>query len=70
MQNQNLEPLTMTVTEVAAALKISRGLAYAAAREGTLPTLRVGRRLLVSRQALQLLLERPERLQTVKSRNK
>lgn len=65
MENNSL---TMTVDEAARALKISRGLAYAAARDGTIPTIRVGRRLLVSRQALQLLLERPERLQTVKSK--
>lgn len=56
------ENLTMTVEEVAAALKISRGLAYGAARDGRIPTIRIGRRLLVSRRALEKLLEEPQPL--------
>ena len=54
--------LTMTVEEAAAALKISRGLAYEAARDGRIPTIRIGRRLLVSRRALEKLLEEPKPL--------
>lgn len=38
-----------TIEEVAALLGISRGLAYEGARAGTIPTVRVGRRLLVPR---------------------
>jgi excisionase family DNA binding protein len=53
------ESLTMTVEEAAAALNISRGLAYQAARDGRIPTIRIGRRLLVSRRALERLLETP-----------
>lgn len=53
------ESLTMTVEEVAAALNISRGLAYQAARHGSIPTIRIGRRLLVPRRALEKLLEAP-----------
>lgn len=53
------ESLTMTVREAAAALKISRGLAYQAARDGSIPTIRIGRRLLVPRRALEKLLEGP-----------
>ena len=53
------ENLTMTVEEAAAALNISRGLAYQAARDGRIPTIRIGRRLLVSRRALERLLETP-----------
>jgi len=49
----------MTVREAAAALKISRGLAYQAARDGSIPTIRIGRRLLVPRRALEKLLEAP-----------
>lgn len=52
--------LTMTVEEVAAALNISRSLAYEAARDGRIPTIRIGRRLLVSRRALEKLLEEPQ----------
>ena len=53
------ESLTMTIEEAAAALNISRGLAYRAARDGRIPTIRIGRRLLVSRRALERLLEAP-----------
>ncbi|HEU0130564.1 MAG TPA: helix-turn-helix domain-containing protein [Mycobacteriales bacterium] len=38
--------------EAARFLRISRGLAYAGARRGDLPTVRVGRRLLVPRGRL------------------
>lgn len=51
------QKLTMTVEEAAAALRISRGLAYEACRKGQIPTLRIGKRLLVSRLALDKLLE-------------
>lgn len=54
------ESLTITVEEAAKALKIGRGLAYQMAREGRLPTLKFGRRLLVSKKALEQLLEKPE----------
>lgn len=46
-------PLTLTVEEAAQALGISRTLAYEAARTGELPTVRIGRRLLVPRAALE-----------------
>ena len=51
------ESLTMTVEEAAAALGISRNLAYEAARDGRIPAIRIGRRLLVPRRALERLLE-------------
>lgn len=54
------ESLTFTVEQAAAVLNISRGLAYQAARDGKIPTLRIGRRLLVSRRALEKLLEEPQ----------
>jgi excisionase family DNA binding protein len=41
------EPLVLTVEQAARLLGISRGLAYSAARSGQLPTIRLGRRLLV-----------------------
>jgi excisionase family DNA binding protein len=46
------EPLTLTIDEAAKLLGVSRGLAYEAARRGELPTLRLGRRLLVPRARL------------------
>jgi excisionase family DNA binding protein len=48
--------LTYTVPEAARLLGLSRGAAYAAAAERTIPTIRVGRRLLVPRAALARLL--------------
>jgi len=56
------ENLTMTVEEVAAALHISRGLAYEAARDGRLPCIRIGKRLLISRRGLEKLLAEPKPL--------
>lgn len=50
-------PEVLTVDEVAGLLRISRGLAFAAVRDGTIPHVRVGRRILVPRTALTALLE-------------
>jgi excisionase family DNA binding protein len=47
---------TMSVTEAAATLGIGRTLAYELARNGELPTIRLGRRLVVPRRALERLL--------------
>lgn len=57
-ESQNSGRLTVTVEEAAALLGISRGSAYTAVANGELPVLRVGRRLLVPRLALERLLER------------
>lgn len=48
--------LTLTIDETARELGISRGSAYEAARRGELPTIRIGRRLLVPVAALSALL--------------
>ena len=56
------EDLVMSVESAAKALHISRNLAYEAARDGRLPCIRIGRRLLVSRRALWKLLEEPKPL--------
>ena len=53
--------LVVTVTEAAELLGISRGLAYELARAGQLPSLRLGRRLVVPRAALLEWLERAPR---------
>lgn len=45
-----------TVVEAAAILQISRGAAYQAARTKQLPTIRIGRRLLVPLAALERML--------------
>jgi excisionase family DNA binding protein len=49
--------LTMSVTEAAVLLGVSRNSAFEAARRGELPVIRIGRRLLVPRAALERLLQ-------------
>ena len=49
-------PVVLTVEEAAKILKISRGSAYEACRKGDIPTLRIGRRLLVPRARLEAML--------------
>ena len=51
------ERLTVTVEEAAALLGISRALAYELVARGELPCLRLGRRLVVPRKALDQLLD-------------
>lgn len=53
--------LTFTVPEAGRLLGISRGAAYAAAADKTLPTVRIGRRLLVPRASLERLLNRADK---------
>jgi excisionase family DNA binding protein len=52
-----MEKLTVTVPEAAKLLGVSRMTAYTAVRDGTIPSLRIGRRLLVPRAALERLLD-------------
>ena len=49
--------LTLTVEEAATALGISRALAYEAVQHGDIPSIRIGRRILVPRSRLMRLLE-------------
>jgi excisionase family DNA binding protein len=49
--------LTLTIIEAARVLGIGRGSCYALARSGRLPTVRLGRRLLVPRKALEAMVE-------------
>ncbi len=44
------EPLTISVDEAAARLGISRGLAYESVHRGEIPSIRLGRKILVPRQ--------------------
>jgi len=55
--NKVEEALTITVEEAAGLLRIGRNLAYEAVKRGELPAIRVGRRVLVPRRALERLLE-------------
>ena len=47
----------LTVQEAATYLRISRGLAFAAVRDGSLPCLRIGRRILIPRRQLEAMLD-------------
>jgi excisionase family DNA binding protein len=47
---------TVTIEEAAPIIGVSRGSAYAAAQSGEIPTLRIGRRLVVPVAALRRLL--------------
>ena len=51
------KPVTLTVPQAAQMLGIGRSAAYEAARTGQIPTLRIGRRLVVPIKALERLLE-------------
>ena len=50
------EDRVKTLSEVATLLRISRGSAYEAAKRKEIPTIRIGRRLLVPSDALEKLL--------------
>ena len=54
------ERRTLTIEEVAEALGVGRTTAYMAARRGELPVLRIGKRLLVSKDALDAYLAAPK----------
>lgn len=49
-------PLTITIVEAAKRLRIGRNQAYDAARNGELPTIRIGKRWLVPTAALDRML--------------
>ena len=55
------ETPTLTVEEAGTLLGIGRSLAYAAAKDGSLPTIRFGKRILVPTAALLRMLDRSEK---------
>jgi excisionase family DNA binding protein len=57
MGDERTQRLTCTVEEAAEPLGIARASAYQAARRGELPTVKIGRRLLVPRQRLEQMLD-------------
>lgn len=50
---QSLHPLTLTVDEAAALLRIGRGSAYALVRSGRLRSIKIGRRILIPASAIE-----------------
>lgn len=59
------ERLALSVVETARLLGIGRNLCYERVRTGEIPSLRIGRRLLVPRAALEKLLGEPKSLNLV-----
>jgi len=57
-----MEKLTLTVDEAAKILGIGRQLAYDRVKTGEIPVIKIGRRLLVPRVALEKLLADPKPL--------
>lgn len=55
------ERLTLSIEEVAASLGISRAFAYEAVHRGEIPHIKIGRRMLVPRSALDRLLAAADR---------
>lgn len=58
MTQQNPGPAVFTVAEVARYLRISRNRAYSAVRDGTIPSVRVGSRILIPVRELEAWLHR------------
>jgi excisionase family DNA binding protein len=52
-----IERRTVTVAEAAKALGVSRNHAYEAARRGEIPTIKIGKRILVPLAALERMLQ-------------
>ena len=52
MQNKPIERLTISLTEAGEAIGLGRAAAYEAAKRGEIPTIKVGRRVLVPVAAL------------------
>ena len=64
------EKLTLTVDEAAKILGIGRQLAYNRVKTGEIPVIKIGRRLLVPRKALERLLEQGQAVTPVQSKSK
>lgn len=57
MDKSTEEPLVYSVEQARELLNISRGLMYEAIRSGQIPSLRIGRRILIPRSGLECLIE-------------
>jgi excisionase family DNA binding protein len=56
-QDDTNSKLTMSVEETGRALGISRATAYALANQGSIPSIRLGHRLLIPKAALEKMLQ-------------
>ncbi len=60
MATDDSEKLVLTVGEARLKLGLSKGSIYEAVHSGQIPSIRIGRRILIPRAALQRLLEEPK----------
>lgn len=60
MSRFDSEGLTFTVDEVSKLLKLSRTSCYEAIKRGDIPSLRIGKRILIPRHAFEKMLHEPE----------
>jgi excisionase family DNA binding protein len=51
-----MEKLTLTVEETAKLLDLSRSLTYESVRNGTIPSIKIGRRYLIPKQGIERML--------------
>jgi excisionase family DNA binding protein len=58
-----MEKLALTIEEVAQILSISKSLAYDAVRQGVIPSLRIGKRYVVSRKYIEKMVDETGRVQ-------
>ena len=54
----SIQPITYTVPEAAKLLRIGRNQGYEAVRSGELPSIKIGKRILVPRVALERMLSK------------
>ena len=59
MPNKTTNPTVLTVVEVAKILRIGKISVYQAIQRGEVPSIRIGRRILIPKFALEQLLTRP-----------
>jgi excisionase family DNA binding protein len=59
MESELTERRSLTVPEAGAELGISKSAAYEAIKRGEIPSIRIGRRIIVPRVALDRLFEQP-----------
>ena len=55
--SEGVEKMVLTVEEARVKLGLSRGLIYEAVRRGSIPSIRIGRRILIPREALHRLID-------------
>jgi len=63
---EGTERLTYSVEQAGALLGLSRGASYGAANRGDLPILRIGRRIIIPKRALDRLLDSADRYEPSK----